>query len=83
MTTDEYMRKSSEVASATDVAQRAEEAAMIFYPEVATMFVYGAAAREDVEAALKANGQKPFLPPQMKLIEPLRKRPGNGTGGLK
>ena len=39
MTTDEYMRKSSEVASATDVAQRAEEAAMIFYPEVATMFV--------------------------------------------
>lgn len=75
MTTDEYMRKSSEVASATDVAQRAEEAAMIFYPEVATMFVYGAAAREDVEAALKANGQKAFLPPQMKLIEPAAQTP--------
>jgi len=55
---------------------------MIFYPEVATMFGYGAAAREDVEAALKPNGQKAVLPPQMKLIEPLRKHPGNGAGGL-
>jgi hypothetical protein len=41
------------------------ELAMTFYAEVATVFVYGAAAREDVKAALKANGQKAFLPPQM------------------
>ena len=51
------------------------ELTMIFYPEVATMFVYGAAAREDVKAALKANGQKAFLPPQMKLIEPAAQTP--------